>query len=933
MRYRILGSLQVLGQDGQPHSFERRHTRILAVLLLSANKVVGRDYLIDAVWDEAPPATAARQLQNCISNLRQHLPGPPGSGRGWKHVITAEPSGYRIRLGSGQLDAEVFEAAVTQARERQAAGRVAEAAVGLREALALWRGPALAGLTGRAIEAGSARLNEQRLATLEEYFDLELRQGRGAQLVGDLIELVSANPLREGMVGLLMRALQGSGRQSEALQAFEQLRARLADEMGLDPGPRLRELHSSILRNETPAGPAQPVHIGPPVPHQLPAPARHFVGRDSALAVLDRLAETAAAGTGGDAVMISLIHGTGGIGKTALAVRWAHRAAARFPDGQLFVNLRGFDPASEPMAPAEAIRGFLDAFAVPAERIPAGLDAQASLYRTLLSGRRVLVVLDNARDVDQVRPLLPGSSGCLAIVTSRHELTGLVADEGAQPLTLDLLTAGEARHLLASHLGRPRLDAEPAATAELVARCAQLPLALAIIAARAAAHPTFPLATFSAELADAQRRLDAVDGGDQHTQVRSVFSWSYQRLSTQAARVFRLLGLHRGQDITMPAAASLAGISTTQARQLLSDLARAHLVTERVMGRYAFHDLLSAYATEQAQAHDSDEERNAAVRRLLLYYLHAAAAADVLAAPHRRRTQLPDSLPPNDLPVLDDHAGAMAWLEVERGNLVAAVRLARDYRHHDLGWRLANLLFALFHLEKHWDDWIGTHKIGLECAKECDDRKAEFTMFSSLGTAYRERRQYAESINSHRAALELSRAIGDRHGEAQALNGLGAAYGDRGDREEARRFLLRALRIRREIGDRWGEAITICNIGEEDLIHGRPESALKHFTRALRIRREIGDRWGEAMALSLLGQAYALNGAASAAVEHLTRALEIHRELRDYSMEAFALHHLGLAHRGVGDAELGDNCLREALAIYTRLGMPDAEAVRALLSQ
>ncbi|HZM80441.1 MAG TPA: BTAD domain-containing putative transcriptional regulator [Candidatus Limnocylindrales bacterium] len=920
MRYRILGSLQVIDPDGQPHTFERRHTRILAVLLLSANRVVGRDYLIDAVWDDAPPATAARQLQNCISNLRQHLP--------WKHAIAAEPSGYRIRLDSDHLDAEVFEVAVARARERQAAGRVAEAAVGLREALALWRGPALAGLTGRAIEAGSARLNEQRLATLEDYFDLELHQGHASQLVGDLMELASANPLREGVVGLLMRALQVSGRQSEALQAFEQLRVRLADEMGLDPGPRLQELHRCILRNQVFDVPVENVQIGRMVPRQLPAPARHFVGRDCAQADLDRLAESST-----EAVMLAVIHGTGGIGKTALAVRWAHRAAARFPDGQLFVNLRGFDPAGEPMNPAEAVRGFLDALCVPAERIPVGLDAQASLYRTMLSGRRMLIVLDNARDVDQVRPLLPGSRGCMAIITSRHELTGLVAVEGAQPLTLDLLTAGEARHLLASHLGQARLEAEPAATTELVARCAQLPLALAIIAARAAAHPTFPLATFTAELADAQRRLDAVDGGDQHTQVRSVFSWSYQRLSSQAARLFRLLGLDRGKDITVAAAAGLAGIPTSQARQLLSDLARAHLVTEHVTGRYAFHDLLSAYATEQAQTHDSLEERQAAVRRLLGYYVHAAAAADVLAAPHRRRTPLPDTLPPNDLPRFDDHAGAMAWLELERGNLVAAVRLARDHQHHDLGWRLASLLFALFHLEKHWDDWIGTHKIGLECANACDDPRARFTMLSSLGTAYRERRKFPESIRSHRAALEVSQALGDRHGEAQSLNGLGAAYSEAGDKEEARLFLSRALEIRREVGDRWGEAITICNIGEDDLYFGRPAEARRRFRQALEIRREIGDRWGEAMALSLIGQAYAAEGRAGAAIEHLSKALEIHRDLRDHSMEAFALRHLGLVHRGTGSAGLGDQCLREALAIYTRLGMPDADEIRALLGE
>ncbi|HET8684690.1 MAG TPA: BTAD domain-containing putative transcriptional regulator [Micromonosporaceae bacterium] len=929
MRYRILGALQVLGSDGQPYAFERRHKRILAVLLLSPNQVVGRDYLIDAVWDETPPATAARQLQNCISNLRQHLPGAGG----WKHVIAAEPAGYRIHLDPGQLDAQVFEAAVTSARQLQAAGRVADATTQLRDALALWHGPALAGMAGRAIEAASARLNEQRLAAVESCLELELQQGRYHQVVGELVELVAAHPLRECMVGLLMRALHGSGRQSEALSAYDQLRWRLADEFGLDPGTPLQELRASILRNAvavvTPSAPAAPAPAAQTALRQLPAPVRHFVGREAALDELDRLAEAA----GQDAVMISVVHGTGGIGKTALAIRWAHRAAARFPDGQLFVNLRGFDPTREAMTPAEAIRGFLDAFAIPADQIPVSLDAQVSLYRTLLSGRRMLIVLDNARHVDQVRPLLPGGSGCLVIVTSRNELTGLVAVEGAHPLTLELLTAQEARHLLASHLGQARLHAEPGAVDELVGRCAQLPLALAIIAARAAAHPTFPLATFSAELADAQRRLDAVDGGDQFTQIRSVFSWSYQRLSTQAAHLFRLLGLHHGPEVTVPGAANLAGVPSSRARQLLSDLARAHLVTEHATGRYTLHDLLSAYATEQAQAHDTEARRRAAARRLLTYDLHAAAAADALVAPHRRRNPLPDGALPTDLPRFLHRAEALAWLETERANLVAAVRQAWEYQEYDIGWRLANLLWALFHLDKHWDDWIGTHQTGLACAQAINDRKAEFTMLSSLGTAHRERRQFDEARRCHHLALELSRQIGDRHGEAQALNGIGAVWGDLCQTQEARRYFRQALEIRREVGDRWGEAITICNLGEEDLDDGEFESARLHFKDALEIRRQIGDRWGEAMTLSCIGQAYQADQQQNEAVRYLEEALAIHRELSDYSMEAIDLHYLGVSYRGLDQAELSEAYLREALAIYQRLGMPGADEVRVLLGE
>lgn len=922
--------MQVLGKDGQPCAFERRHSRILAILLLTPNQLVGRDYLIDAVWDEAPPATAARQLQNCISSLRQHLPKPAGaSGGDWKHVIAAEPAGYRIHLDSGQLDAEVFDVSVVAAKQHQTAGRIADAATQLRQALALWQGPALAGLTGRAIEAGSARLNEQRLSTLESCLELELQQGQYPQLVGELLELVSANPLRESIIGLLMRALHGSGRQSEALQAYDQLRKRLAEELGLDPGPQLQELHASILRNSVPiVGAAATVSLGQTALRQLPAPVRHFVGRDAALQELDRLADA----VGEESVMISVIHGTGGVGKTALAVRWAHRAASRFPDGQLFANLRGFDPSREPLTPAEVIRGFLDAFAIPADQIPVGLDAQASLYRSLLAERRVLIVLDNARDVDQVRPLLPGSSGCLVIVTSRNELTGLVAVEGAHPLTVDLLTAAEAHNLLASHLGTSRLQEDPGAVGELVSRCARLPLALAIIAARAAAHPTFPLGTFAAELADTQRRLDAVDGGDQYTQVRSVFSWSYQRLSTQAAHLFRHLGLHRGPDITIPAAAHLAGLPQNQARQLLTDLSRAHMVNERVTGRYAFHDLLSAYASEQAEAHDSESGRRAAVRRLFVYKVHAASRADELLTPHRRRTPLYGQEPPGELPSFPGHAEALAWLSAERGNLAAAVRQAWEYQEYELGWRMANLMWGMFRLEKHWDDWLGTDKIGLACAQACGDHKAEFTMLSSLGVANRELRRFDEAMSYQQQALELSRRTGDRRNEAQALNGIGAVWGDMKRPEESFEYLAQALPIWREVGDRWGEAITISNLGEEDLVAGRIESSRRHFLAALVIQQEIGDRWGEAAALSYLGQVHKASQQYDEARHYLQEALAIHRELLDHSMEAFDLHHLGIIHRSLGQTGQSEACLREALAIYQRLNMPAASDVGRLLA-
>lgn len=911
MRYRILGALRAVDGQGRPCLLDRRQSRILAVLLLSPDRMVSRDHLVDAVWNDSPPATAVRQLQNCVSQLRHRLAGDQG-----EHPIVAEPTGYHIRLEAGQLDAQVFETSVAVATDQAAVGRVADAASGLRDALALWRGPALAGIKGRVIEAGSSRLDEQRLAVLETCLELELGQGQQNEIIGELLHLVAANPLRERMVGLLMLALHASGRRSEALRAYDRLRHHLGEELGLDPGTNLQELHAGILRNAAPATPAAVPRRT--VPRQLPAPVRHFVGREPILRELDTLAEDAAAQGGA----LAVLHGTGGIGKTALALQWAHRAATAFPDGQLFVNLRGFDPHRQPLPAATALRSLLGALGVTAEQIPADVEERASLYRSLLAERRMLIVLDNARATDQIRPLLPGGGGCMVVATSRNELTSLVAVEGARPFTLDLFSVEEAQHLLTGRLGAERLTTDPQAVSDLIACCARLPLALAIMAARAAAHPTFPLSTFSGELTDTRRRLDAVDGGDQFTQMRSVLSWSYQRLSAPVAQMFRLLGLHGGTDITVAAAAHLAGRPALHTRHVLTDLARSHLVTEHTMGRYAMHDLLSAYAGELAATHESEAGRQRAIRRLLTYYLYAAASADVLVTPHRRRTPLPEPVSPLDeLPCFGGHLEALSWLETERNNLTAVVRLAHDTGEYATGWRLANLLWGLFHLGKYWDDWIATHRVGLACAQACEDTSAEFTMHSSLGTAHRELGRFAEARQCHHAALRISRRTADRRGEAQALNGLGAVYGDMRQSRLARQFLRRSLQIRREIGDRWGEAITVCNLGEEDLADGDLAAARHHFTVALTIRRDIGDRWGEAMTLSCLGQAFVAGKQYDEALTHLSDALTMHREMNDLAMQASDLHHLGRIEHELGHGERGEQHLREARAIYQRLGM------------
>ena len=523
-----------------------RRKAVLATLALHAGEVVSTDQLMDVVWAHRPPPTAVNTLQRHVSHLRGAL--------GCKDAIVARPPGYVLDLGNDGTDVQQAERLLQHsARETDPVQQAQQ----LQTALALWRGRPLADVPGLAWLEEQARRLELLFQTVKRaLFDARLAAGEHVQLVPDLEQMVAENPLDEQACAQLMLALYRSSRQADALDAYHRLRRTLAEELGIDPSQTLRDLETAILRQDpaldapapavtlpgaalpgaTPPGAVLPGGAPPlPVPAQLPPGAPAFAGRDEELASLDANLRTAQAGLAGTApaVVISAVSGTACVGKTALAVHWAHRVTAQFPDGQLYVNLRGFDPGGA-LDPAEAVRGFLDALGVVVARIPQGLDAQSGLYRSLLAGKRMLVMLDNARDAEQVRPLLPGSPGCLAIVTSRNQLSGLVA-EGARPLSLDLLSTTEARDLLARRLGADRVASEPGPVDEIIERCARLPLALAIAASRAATSPRFPLAAIAAELRQANRALDPFDAGDLATDVRAVFSWSYRSLTAEAA--------------------------------------------------------------------------------------------------------------------------------------------------------------------------------------------------------------------------------------------------------------------------------------------------------------------------------------------------------------------------------------------------------------
>jgi tetratricopeptide (TPR) repeat protein len=664
------------------------------------------------------------------------------------------------------------------------------------------------------------------------------------------------------------------------------------------------------------------------VPRQLPATVVGFTGRSGQLAELDALLS---APTDAPAVVVSAIGGTAGVGKTALAVHWAHAVADRFPDGQLYVNLRGFDPCgSAPVAPAEAVRGFLDAFGVPTQRIPVALDAQAGLYRSLLAGRRVLAVLDNARDVDQVRPLLPGTPGCLVVVTSRNQLTPLVAIEGAHLLTLDLLSVGEARELLARRLGAARVAAEPQAVDEIIERCARLPLALAIAAARAASHRDFPLAQIAEQLREARGGLDALAGGDPATDVRAVFSWSYHTLSAGAAALLRQLGLHPGPDVGAHAVASVAGAPADRTRAMLAELTRAHLVAERSLGRYTLHDLLRAYAVEQAHRHDTEAERRAAQRRTFAYYLHTAHRAAGLLDPHRIHRPGPSKREPGVTPEhLDDAEQALAWFAAEHPVLLAVVGKAAD-----LGWdghtvHLVRSLWTFFDRRGHWHHLAATQRLALVAAVRTADRFEQAEAHRGLARALTRQGRYDDAAQHLRQALHLYGELGDPDGQAQTYIGLGIVVERQGRHLAALSYTKQALHLFRAAGNRAGQAIALNAVGWDHAQLGDHHQALRHCQEALALHRELGDRHGEAKTWDSLGYVHRHLDHHTQAITCYQHAIDLFRQLGDRYYEADSLTGLGEAHCVGGDDDGARLAWQQALVILRELDHPDAELVRA----
>ena len=666
------------------------------------------------------------------------------------------------------------------------------------------------------------------------------------------------------------------------------------------------------------------------VPRQLPAAVAHFAGRTGELATLTGLlrGRTEVGGT----VVISAIGGTAGVGKTALAVYWAHRVADRFPDGQLYVDLRGFSPGGQVVAPAEAVRRFLDALEVPPERIPVDLDTQAALYRSELAGRRMLVVLDNARDSAQVRPLLPAASTCLVLVTSRNQLTGLVAADGAYLIDLDLLSVAEARELLAQRLGTHRVDAEPDAVEEIIARCARLPLALALVAARAATRPHIPLQVLAGELRDAQQRWQTLTSDDPATDVRAVFSWSYQALTPDAARLFRLLGLHPGPDISAPAAASLAGITPDAVRPLLAELTRASLLTEPTAGRYTCHDLLRDYATHLAHTTDTDEQRHTATGRILDHYLHTAYPAARLLNPVRDLLQLAPPRAGVTPQQLSDQAQAWGWFTAQRPVLLAAIEHAAATGFDTHTWQLAWTLQTFLNRRGHWHDQVAVTRAAVAAAQRLADPTTQARTHQDLADAYTLLGRFDDAHTQQRHALDLATRIGDQTLQAHTHHSLAVLWERRGQPAQALHHARQALHLFQAIGHQAGQATALNAVGWCHVLLGEHQQALTHCQQALTLQQQIGDRVGQAGTWDSLGYAHHHLGQHTQAITCYQHAIDLSRDLGDRYGEATALTHIGDTHQAAGNSQAARDAWQQALTILDDLDHPDAVQVRAKLT-
>ncbi|MCK8678219.1 AfsR/SARP family transcriptional regulator [Streptomyces lichenis] len=955
-RFSVLGPVRAWHGGTEVGLGSPQQRVVVAVLLLRAPHPVPAEELVEAVWGEDPPRSAVNQLRIYAHRLRRAR--ARAAAPGTAPLIESAGSGYRLPLPPGALDATAFETAVATAHRLRRA-EPQRAVAELEEALALWRGTALGDLPGDWARAQRTRLEQARLDAVEARLRLRLELGRDEGAAAELAALAAGHPLDERFPELLMLALYRSGRQASALEVYARTRALLSRELGVDPGPELRRMHQRILHADdglldaggpedraagaaattpgsrpgpaegrpSPAAAASATAPALPVPAQLPFDLPVFSGRHRELAELTAFAEEGRAARAG--TVLCVVAGSAGVGKTTFAVHAAHRLAAHYPDGRIHLDLHGFDGQESPLSPRRALRAVLDAFGVAADRVPGDLDAQAALYRSLLADRRVLLLLDNARDARQVRPLLPSAPGSLVLVTSRNQLSGLIVRDGARPLRLEALTGTEARALLVRRLGAARVDADPEATAAVVARGAGLPLALALIAARAAARRLASLAPIATELRELPTMLDALSDTDTSLDMRSVISWSYEALPPGTARMFRLFSLTPAPGCDPAALAALAALPVAAVRPLLAELAGAHLLDEPEPGRHTAHDLLREYAAEQLAAHEGEPERTAAFRRLLAHYLGTAYTAARTVAVNLPALSLHPEAAGAPVGDVGDPRRAAAWLARECEALLGLVERAGatpgcERQTWQLAWSLMD------HLQRagRWDDQMAVQRTALAAALRSADRTGQAHAHRDLARACTQAGRLDEATGHLQRALGAFEELGDLTGQARSHGNLALVLTRRGEHAKALPHVHRAVELFEAAGDVLGQASALNNLGWTYANTGGPREALRYCRQALELLQDAGDRVAEAATWDSLGYIHHGLGDLSEAVRCYHRALALDRALGDGFNEAETLTHLGETRAAMGDEAGAREAWRRAVGLFDELDPGAATRVR-----
>ena len=879
LEFRLLGAFEVSVGGRTLVLPGNRPRALLAALVLRPNCLLTIGDLAEAVW-EVPPSAPESNIRTYVAGLRRLL---RDAGEDDARLVTG-PGGYRLRVEPGESDADLFRDLADRGEQAWRRADFAATAEHLGAALALWRGRPLPGLpVGRVLEVDFAELADLRLKIAVRYAQAQLELGRAAVVVPGLRTLVAEHPLREELWAQLMLALHQSGRRAEALECFTRARAHLVAELGVEPGARLQRTQREILAEEAPAEPG--------ARHQLPMDIAEFTGREAE--ILELLEPG-----------VSVITGSAGVGKTRLAVHAAHRLVAlgKFDEIQLWADLRGCDPA--PADPAEVLADFLRVLGVAGQHIPRELDSRVALYRDRLAGRRALVLLDNAASEAQILPLLPETTGCLVLVTSRHSLSTM-------DLPLGVMERDEAVALLARITGDDRVDAEPVAAARVAELCGRLPIALAQAARQLRERPMWTVADLAGHLA---REL-------------SVFDLSYRALAPEQQRVFRLLGDHPGVDMTAESAAALTGTTTGPVLEMLHD---EYLLVQTTAGRYRFHDLMRRYACDRAVEDEPAEARREASHRSYAWFLHAAEAARGRIDPNRMRIFGFHPLPTGCVvPAFTGYDEAMAWFDAERVTLRMVVRAAAEHGFPDISWQLAWVLLSYYYRSSHWDDWVETYRLGLGATQSTGDRRAEGIMWRGLGVAHSDLRQYPVAIDCHQRAQVLLEAAGDRHGQAWNLNSLGVIHADLGDHVTAARCFGRALPLFRETADLHGEGICLNNLGDTCRLLGRPGRALEHLGRALAIQENLADKTSLQFTLRCLGDLHHDSGRYEEALTSYGEAVLTSRALGDRRTVARSLADMGRTLDVLG--EPAENHWRQALEIFEEIGDVQADAVRARL--